>query len=329
MRLSTTILGCDPELFIRDASNRVIGSEKVIGGGLDTPYGQVIVDGVQVELNPAPHSCRQVLTQNIYLCLCSLEQKLLNKHADFSQSVEVEKSEYDSLSDSCKVFGCKPSYNVNHVDPILVDPSVYMTRTAGGHIHLGGGDKSTMDVLKDPERIIPVLDTILGNTMVLFDRDPANAERRKNYGRAGEYRTPQYGIEYRTLSNYWLRSPVSTSLVFGLARHAVDIVLNNLDRGLMELVNYEEVVLAINSNDEALARANFDRIKEYLVGTVSAVENEQIGFRYPLDGNNLATFEKLSLEPDKYFSGDTGDIMAQWHNSGLRYHGFYNYTRGI
>jgi len=47
-------------------------------------------------------------------------------------------------------------------------------------------------------------DYLLGVWSVLHDTD---MRRRELYGAAGAYRPKKYGVEYRTMSNFWLRSP--------------------------------------------------------------------------------------------------------------------------
>lgn len=327
-------LGCDPELFIRNGKN-IIGSEKVVGKGLEAypniMYGKVVPDGVQVELNPESCTCREALNYCISGCLRAITQKLTNGMSlDFSQTVELTREEFSSLPESAMSFGCKPSFNVNSDEPFLMmlNPSKYLVRSAGGHIHIGAESLTTKRILKDVKRIVPVLDTILGNTCVLIDRNEGNKERRKYYGRAGEYRLPSYGIEYRTLSNFWLISPTISTFVMGLARHAVDICKNNLDKELMKLVDYKDVETAINNNDFGLALSNFNKIKEYLVGTVYTGSNSRHGYRYPLDENNIKLFEKLVSDGmSKYFSVDKA--IDLWLNySRFDHDGFYEWSLG-
>lgn len=323
MKLSQVTFGCDPELFIRSKeSGAVVGSEKVIGSsGFHSGYCAVVVDGVQVELNPTAHRCREVVISSIRDGLRGL-QNISNSHykLDFSRLVEVGINEYESLSEGCKKFGCKPSFNVNEGYPEVatVDPSQYMLRSAGGHIHLGSENEETFKVLRDFKRLVPVLDVLVGNTSVLLDRDEGNIERRKNYGRAGEYRTPKYGIEYRTLSNFWLTSPTLASLVFGLCRHGVDIVLSDLDKELMSLVDYNDVVTAINNNDYDLALSNFNKIKDFICATVDKGTQEATNMRYPLDSNTIEGFERLTQDGIGKFGTN---ILANWES----YIGFHDY----
>lgn len=280
--MNDVYLGCDPEFFFSPKDgDGIIGSEKILPqGGLYTSGGKVVVDGVQAELNPAATYCRQILKNNIAYCFQSLATQASSNKAklNFSTTVKMKKEELDVLSDSSKVFGCAPSKNIKGDSKIEVNPSTYLYRSAGGHIHLGdiryyaeGNSLSKPafpkihTALNSPELLVPVLDRILGNTCVLIDRDPGNKERRKVYGKAGEFRTPKHGLEYRTLSNFWLRSYPVMSLVFSLARYSVHIVAqstkeNNFAQQVIDSVPNEEVENAINGNRPKLARDNYGRI---------------------------------------------------------------------
>ena len=333
MNRATVRLGCDPELFIRH-KEKIIGSEFVLGTtGIDSDGGMIVPDGVQAELNPRPNTCRERLIGAIRECLVRLNQTAYNKECDldFSQSVEIEKTQFDALSDKCKEFGCKPSFNIDPTQPLimLLDASKYLTRSAGGHIHIGAYEGITKEKLQDVNRIIPILDLIVGNTCVMLDRSEANIERRKHYGRGGEYRLPSYGIEYRTLSNFWLRAPQLVSLVFGLARHAVDLVYNDLDIDIMKLVDYSEVTKAINTNDYDLALSNWNKIKTKFIEDVNINDNFILGYRYPIDKNNLDKFDKMLANMkdvnglDRYF---TKDVLKTWMKDPYGWIGFYKFV---
>lgn len=327
-------LGCDPEIFIK-RKGVVIGSEKVIKDGqIYTSVGssnKVIVDGVQAELNPSANPCRQSLNYNIQACLRALRDSLgKDDEIDFSQIEKVTREELLTLSQKAQTFGCKPSFNIDETVPKIMelDPMEYLYRSTGGHIHLGAsGSPSLLKILQTPEQIVPVLDVIVGNTFVLLDRHEGNIERRKHYGRAGEYRLPTYGIEYRTLSNFWLRSDILASLAFGLARQAVAMVYNGLDKELMALVDYEDIVTAINKNDYDLALKNFDKVKTFICDSVGS----EVGMgHFPLDNTSLKGFEKLIKEGvvDKHFPQDNKKILATWMGS-INYYGAWQYLNGI
>lgn len=164
---------------------------------------------------------------------------------------------------------------------------------------------------ENADMVVNILDIVVGNTCVLIDRDPGNIERRKNYGRAGEYRLPKHGLEYRTLSNFWLRSYQTTSFVLALVRFGVCIA-NNLQatKHLMSLVDPEDITKAINNNDAVLAQKNFDKIKVYL----SSLTCGSMSGPFPLQGTYVDLFEHFAKKGlDHWFKED---IMQHWltHN---------------
>lgn len=293
-------MGCDPELFI-NLNNKVIGSEKVlVKDKVKTNGDKITKDGVQVEFNPQPQTCRAYLGNHIKLSFIDLVKMLQEKgmEINFNQVVTVSKKEMDSLSDKAREFGCAPSNNfyTGSVSVIGKDPKVYKKRSAGGHIHLGTSyniDCDKEDFIVDelvlkPERIIPILDIIVGNTCVLLDRDKGNVERRKTYGRAGEYRVPDKArIEYRTLSNFWLRDYKLMSLVMGLARYAYSIVRSDLDSILIKKVNMKDIQYAINKNSFNSAFNNWKYVKDFII----TYTYPSFVYDFPLCPNTVHLFE--------------------------------------
>lgn len=70
---------------------------------------------------------------------------------------------------------------------------------------------------------------------------------------AGEYRLPAHGVEWRTLSNAWLRAPQLMYLVVGTARAAFNIGwADNLSK--VYRASEQEVVECINNCDLPLAQ---------------------------------------------------------------------------
>jgi len=91
-------------------------------------------------------------------------------------------------------------------------------------------------------RIIKLLDLIVGIPCVILDDSKGAVIRRSEYGRAGCFRPTPYGIEYRTPSCWWIKSPITVSLILGLARLSWSIagysVGENMDEKLFELIKY-------------------------------------------------------------------------------------------
>ena len=310
----TVTFGCDPEFFF-EKKGHIIGSEKIISieKGLpvkldtkkngscssNTAASKFIVDGVQAEINPKPDTCRARLGNEISACFRTLYETIKSDpelSVNFLPTVKITKDELMSLNEKSRVFGCSPSKNSDKKSQNVValrDPAKYKYRSAGGHIHLGsdsyGGNVKA--AMREPARLVQIMDIIVGNTCVLIDRDPGNIERRKVYGRAGEYRTPSYGVEYRTLSNFWLRSYPLMSFVMNLSRLSVNILASSMpgrdfEAELLSMVDMRNIRKAINTNDFKLAWSNFQAIKPFIVRTM--MEN---GDNFPLTVNNLPAFE--------------------------------------
>lgn len=293
-------LGCDPEFFFADRRGDVIGSEKILEG--HTRASGIIIDGVQAEMNPGASSCRETLAGNISACFGRIHQILKSRGDNVTLKmdtlVDISERELNSLSDASRRFGCAPSTNIysqgeNKTSEIKANPATYLKRSAGGHIHLGnylsgyldektyGGNseyarqhdqaKRLEKAMKQmPEIMVPILDIVVANTCVLLDRQAGNKERRENYGRVGEFRIKDYGIEYRTLSNFWLLSYPLMSLVTGLCRLAVHLVSesnehNDYVKALFDAVSREDIVKAVNENDFDLAMKNFEAIAPILI----------------------------------------------------------------
>lgn len=317
-------LGADPEFFFKTVDGKTVGSEKFIPigekglgtlGPLPAYYtaeekaaairtqSKVIVDGVQAELNPQEATCRQTVAGNITACMRKIKETLAANGkgivADFRQStVDVTAEELASLNENSRKFGCAPSQNAHDAKAtITVDPEKYLKRSAGGHIHLSiygnvtGSVTKTLHEAVFVERhkdVVRILDIILGNTSVLMDRDPGNIERRKNYGYAGEYRLPKHGLEYRTLSNFWLQGVPLQSFVMGMARQAVEIVCDiqkpSAYEALIEAVDMADIVKAINTNDFDLALSNWNKIEPIMLQITPA------NGRYCIDRKTIERF---------------------------------------
>ena len=276
-------LGGDPEIFFKTKKRGASrGAERIIAAnGLSAIGGKITLDGFQAEFNMEHDTCRARLGNSIQRMFQKLDKQLREAGSelvpDFSPVIEVSKREFKVLGEEVRQFGCKPSFNAHddcNVNEITVDPAVYRVRAAGGHIHLGAGPGATKDALRNYKKIVPVLDVLLGNTCVMLDRDPMIAERRKVYGKAGDFRKPEHGLEYRTLSNFWLRSYQLMSFVYNLARYCVAIVKQGDKRinALLDLVDMKDIERAINENDFDLAKENFMKIVPFLTA-ISLREN--------------------------------------------------------
>lgn len=318
-------LGCDPEFFFKSGSQRkrAIGSELILPkrGLMVNDASKFIIDGVQAELNPRPNLCRAYLGNEIGRCFIELRKALETSSEGkkrristcFDGVVKVPKTELAKLDAEMLKLGCAPSKNIDkNVDASVmlksVDPHSEDTeRFAGGHIHLGFDEPNLVSkVQTDPillKRMVNLLDILVGNTCVLIDRAPSSKRRRKFYGRAGEYRLPPHGLEYRVPSNFWLRHASLLSLVFGMARFAADIAITDSCHktkppyykifiealGGTSLDDEEEVMdkvrAVINENSFSKAYENYLKIEPVL----EAITRDETGWR-PILSHTLPLF---------------------------------------
>lgn len=339
------MLGADPEIFIGQKRLRkgpyIVGAERVIPAEglsvldyMDRPVGRplVIIDGIQAEFNPQANTCRQSLASSVSTCFSMLKKNLKRgMYLDFRVGVPIEEAEMAALDPKNQQFGCTPSLNAYDPSPMpAIDASKFFFRAAGGHVHLGISAPETRALFTAPgaERMVRLLDVLLGNTMVLIDRDEANAKRRELYGKAGEYRLPAHGLEYRTLSNFWLRDYRLMSLVFGLARFAVAVAGNEEASGIiLESVDLEKIRKAINTNDFDLALENFNAIKEVIRGIERIDLNSSYEPYYPLEGKYMDAFDLVVKHGIEHYITD--DPVAHWTSTTFMNEGWEYFAERI
>ena len=295
-----TAFGMDPELFMTHPDIGIVGSEEVLAehdGNYHayTDYNneaRFVQDGVQLEFHTEhADTCRARLSNAIGQSLRTLRNDARRNGAsiDFTTTMKVSKDTLMRLSPESRELGCLPSRNAyGEVSPVPTDGMKYRWRSAGGHIHLdlrtsttNRGRAEGYRNREDIESLVRLLDLFVGIPSVLLARGKGELKRREAYGRAGEYRVKRYGIEYRTLSNFWLQSPYVFSLIFGQADTAVRVWQSHLNaladpRGMQmwgdplydaypELQTPEiqaEVKEAINTCSYAKARRVFRNVLE-------------------------------------------------------------------
>lgn len=207
-------LGCDPELFIKNDEGLLVSAVDLIPGSKEDPFvvenGAIQVDGMAAEINIDPASTWEEFNGNIISVVKQLKSRLpkgftlcVEPSVNFSQEV------LDAQPEHAKMMGCDPDFNAwtgeENPIPSVVDPTF---RCAGGHIHVGW-EPDIPKIVDDPVHLehcrdlTKQLDWYLGAWAMKLDSD---LRRRELYGKAGSFRPKPYGVEYRTLSNFWLTS---------------------------------------------------------------------------------------------------------------------------
>lgn len=205
-------IGADPELFIIDKdTGEFVCPDGIVPGTKEEPFkvkgGAVQQDGFAAEFNIDPVTNYKDFSDNMRGVRAQLEKMLPKNMTLVSKPTAVfTQKAWDSAKDETKVLGCSPDYNAwsLNVNPAPRAPD--LVRHAGGHLHFGwteGADMMDKSYYKSCIDLVRQLDWHLALWSVTEDKD---ALRRTMYGKAGSMRFKPYGVEYRTLSNFWLDS---------------------------------------------------------------------------------------------------------------------------
>lgn len=259
MNYENILVGADPELFLCDAAGKLRSAIGLIGGTkweprkLDDKGSAVQEDNVAVEFNIPPASSRAEFLHSIGSMLEYINNYVEGKGLSLN-IIPAGQFDADQLADPKALeFGCDPDYNVwlrrENAKPNLPDELMNL-RSCGGHVHVSWTDPGMTgnieEVKESQEDVIMAMDVFLGCPSIQYDSD---LMRRKLYGKAGAFRPKVYGIEYRTLSNFWLREPSLVEWVYDQTIHAMDYLNSGgkIDREHSTLIN-----TCINTGDESL-----------------------------------------------------------------------------
>lgn len=259
-------LGADPEMFVF-AKNKLVPAFTFL-----PPKGKDVKlywDGFQAEWKYDHHGnqCLNTLVHFTRENLMALQAKAreADKNARLSlvNVVRVPKDLLVHSEGQHVELGCMPSYNAYGLrGEDVPNPRTLPFRFAGGHMHFGSWNRKPQY-----KRIVETLDRILGVWAVGAARHIDNPVRRKYYGLPGEFRKPMYdikgydfasgktyvayqvyGVEYRTLSNFWLASPGIMQLTWDLGRMCVRIA-QSLKYNNLWVSTQEETVDVIKNCD--------------------------------------------------------------------------------
>lgn len=252
-------LGCDPELFLADIDGQLKASCGLIGGTKENPQPLTVLgdgyavqeDNVAIEFNIPAAESRRDFIDSIAKTMKVLQDGVNNSlgfHLDQRSWAEFPKDQLESPA--AKIFGCDPDYNAwtgeQNPKPKADDETL---RTCGGHIHVGY-DSSQVE----KKRLIKFMDMLLGVPAVIMDAE--GARRRELYGMPGAYRDKPYGVEYRSLSNFWVakKDPALTGWVWNQTARAMDYAISpfNIDAERDRIIN----TIKNNDKNEAMKMCN-------------------------------------------------------------------------
>jgi len=269
------VAGADPELMLVDAQGVLVSAIGIVPGTKEDPHpltcGAVQHDNVLGEFNVNPSETSEELVHNFREVLRELSEMIAPLSLVARASAEYPKSALED--DVAKIFGCDPDFNAWTMMRNSVDGTAAMKRfrSAGGHFHVGMAD-STREMLADPYgkvEVVKMMDIFMGIPSVLIDDDPTAPARRKLYGGAGAHRPKDYGVEYRALGNFWVRSPDLVELMYELANVAVSLTLDGKSSEIIEAVSEETAQQVINKSDRSVAgKIVENHLKKWIDSTI-------------------------------------------------------------
>jgi len=233
--MTQILIGADPEVFVKGADGRHISAYGMVKGDKKNPFkvdkGAVQVDGMALEFNIDPASTCEEFVDNIYSVMGTL-QGMIDEEIDPVPVAEFGAEYMAQQPKEATEMGCEPDFDAWSGEANERPDEKKDFRTGAGHIHIGwttDADINSAEHKRDCIFITKALDLLLYSLAPLWDDD---TKRMELYGKMGAYRPKSYGLEYRVLSNAWLKSPVITSFVYKLVtqviKQALEGTLNNV-----------------------------------------------------------------------------------------------------
>lgn len=224
------LIGADPELFLKK-NGRFHSAHGIVPGSKETPFpvknGAVQVDGMALEINISPSKNKKEFVHNISSVLHSLREMVPDEYVfDYAATAEFSDSHMREQPREALMLGCDADFDAYNECQSPRPAPMANKRTAGGHIHIGWTENE--DPMESSHflsccQIAKQLDYFLGIPSVILDRDE---ERQGVYGGAGSFRPKPYGMEYRVLSNFWIRKKEYMGFVFSQTMLAFDLFVN-------------------------------------------------------------------------------------------------------
>ena len=262
-KITDRSVGADPELFVEDSDGNIISAEGMIGGTKEEPIpisenGHAIQeDNIMVEFNIPPCYSEDEFVSHLNHVEDHLNTMLeLQNNCKLNYSASAELDEKYLQTDQAKMFGCEPDFNVHLKCPNDSPNPATNLRTCGGHIHIGYKNPD----IETSENIVYAMDILLGLPSVELDQDD---RRKEMYGLAGCFRFKDYGLEYRSLSNFWLQTEELKRWAYQKTIEAIDLAESGLIPELIESFG-TDIKNAIDTNDRKLAKKTIAKIQKIL-----------------------------------------------------------------
>ncbi|MGD9160886.1 MAG: hypothetical protein PVG39_20880 [Desulfobacteraceae bacterium] len=264
-RIKLTI-GTDPEFALKSKKGYVAAQSANIEGTKHEPFalkngGTLQRDNVAVEFATDPAKTPKSFVKYIKQCLADTYE-MLPEGVDMVAEPSAQFPEEELEHPETQEFGCSADFDAytktKNAPPYCSDETL---RSFGAHVHVGCLDENG-EPIKGLEfltefhgkiDVVKAMDLFHGLVSTLFDNSPAAIKRRELYGKAGCHRPTKYGVEYRVLSNFWMKSPELVMLIDSLTRDAVNLVKKKQLGKILEAVGEDNLQNIINNGDTGAA----------------------------------------------------------------------------
>lgn len=249
-------LGADPEVFLVDQQGQPFSAEGLFGGTKEAPRPMtglpegffIQEDNVAAEFNIPATSNPDEWARRLQKGL-SYIRKGAKKHKLMPMlSPALDFPIHMVMTPHAQMLGCDPDFNAWTCEINPRPKAPVKMRTAAAHIHV------SWEKPDEEQRweLVRALDLFLGVPSILVTEPN---DRRKLYGRAGACRLKPYGVEYRVLDNFYMKSiPLSTEVATRVYTTADAITRSDLLR--VEIAKHgDRIQNAINNHDKAEAAA--------------------------------------------------------------------------
>lgn len=301
------ICGADPEIFAVNKYGTIIPAFTFLPAKPKDSIakGQCFWDGFQAEFTPSQGSCLAFFTDGVQKGLKTVldgaRKVVPGARLTWKCVLDITDDQMRKATPEQADLGCAPSLNAyTGVEPVSVDdPTTLYFRFAGCHVHMGIGRKTK----EEGARIVKTIDAIWGPISISLFRGMEDPRRRAFYGRAGEFRLPKYGIEYRTPSSAMLSHPAVFHLCFEFIRAATQIALMHC--GAIWKAREQDIVTCINYHDigkaDMILKQNSSVIKGIVQRRFGSERTTERAWKLIKDGA-LSYFGCESMEKDWYLS---------------------------
>lgn len=268
-------IGTDPEFFMKnEKTGKLVSAIPHIKGDKFQPLplpsgGNIQSDNVAVEFATKPAKTPEEFINHMRDTFRDTLAQLPDGHT-LSVSPSAIFPEEELQDEKAKEFGCMPDYCAWDlcVNSTPSHPNACF-RSCGGHIHVGCIDMEGTPIHPDSQFLlndmgkvwmVRGMDLLHGIISTIFDNSKEAVERRVLYGKAGSHRPTGYGVEYRALSNWWTKHPMSSMLMTSLTEDVVTLIVDNKLEDLIEQIGSDTIRNTINTGDVNKAKELLDTV---------------------------------------------------------------------